>query len=83
VKLEQLKERVRQLEQANRADQQRIFDTYRKYGTVSDPNARNALNREIGNIQLEMARRGQEQKALRTEISELEAQGSSAKAGSK
>jgi hypothetical protein len=83
VKLEQLKERVRQLEQANRADQQRIFDTYRKYGAVSDPNARNALNREIGSIQLEMARRGQEQKALRTEISELEAQGQSAKAGSK
>jgi Caspase domain len=84
VKLEQLKERVRQLEQSNRADQQRIFDTYRKYGAVGDANARNALNREIGSIQLEMARRGQEQKTLRAEISELEAQASpSGKGGGK
>ncbi len=81
VKLEQLKERVRQLEQSSRADQQRIFDTYRKYGAVSDANARNALNREIGSIQLEMARRGQEQKTLRAEISELEAQASPAGKG--
>src|SRR5262245_14547065 len=73
VKLEQLKERVRQLEESNRADQQRIFDTYRKYGAVSDPNARGALNREIGSIQLQMARRGQEQKLLRDEVQQLEA----------
>lgn len=76
VKLEQLKERVRQLEESNRADQQRIFDTYRKYGAVSDPSARGALNREVGSIQLQMARRGQEQKALKEEISHLEAQSS-------
>jgi len=74
VKLEQLKERVRQLEESNRADQQRIFDTSRKYGASSDPNARTALNREIGSIQLQMARRGQEQKQLREEIAQLEAQ---------
>jgi Caspase domain len=74
VKLEQLKERVRQLEESNRADQQRIFDTYRKYGPASDANARNALNREIGSIQVQMARRGQEQKQLRDEIAQLEAQ---------
>jgi hypothetical protein len=78
VKLEQLKERVRQLEEANRADHQRIFDTHRKYGAMSDPNARNALNREVGSIQLQMARRGQEQKLLREEISQLEAQTGSA-----
>jgi uncharacterized caspase-like protein len=73
VKLEQLKERVRQLEEANRADQQRIFDTYRKYGPASDVSARGALNKEVGSIQLQMARRGQEQKLLRDEISQLEA----------
>jgi hypothetical protein len=84
VKLEQLKERVRQLEESNRADQQRIFDTYRKYGPVSDPNARGALNREIGSIQLQMARRGQEQKLLRDEITQLEAQsGANAKDAAK
>ena len=73
VELTNLKERVRQLEEANRADQQKIFDTYRKYGPASDPNARASLNREIGSIQLQMARRGQEQKTLREEIAKLEA----------
>jgi hypothetical protein len=72
VDLANLKERVRQLEAANQADQQRIFDTYRKYGPASDVNARMSLNREIGDIQLQMARRGQEQKALREQISKLE-----------
>ena len=32
VQLEQLKERLRQLQEASRVDQQRIFDTYRKHG---------------------------------------------------
>ena len=74
VKLEQLKERVRQLDEANRADQQRIFDTYRKYGPASDPAQRTALNREVGSIQMQMARRGQEQKALKEQIAQLEAE---------
>lgn len=73
VEITNLKERVRQLEESNRADQQKIFDTYRKYGPASDPTARASLNREIGSIQLQMARRGQEQKSLREEIAKLEA----------
>jgi hypothetical protein len=73
VEITNLKERVRQLEEANKADQQRIFDTYRKHGPASDPNARAALNREIGSIQMQMARRGQEQKSLREELAKLEA----------
>jgi hypothetical protein len=72
VDLANLKERVRQLEVANQSDQQRIFDTYRKYGPSSDPNARMSLNREIGDIQLQMAHRGQEMKTLREQISKLE-----------
>lgn len=72
VELANLKERVRQMEVANRSDQQRIFDTYRKHGPASDSGARASLNREIGDIQLQMARRGQEQKALREQISKLE-----------
>src|SRR5262245_5113602 len=84
VKLEQLKERVRQLEEANRADQQRIFETYRKFGPASDATQRAALNREVGSIQLQMARRGQEQKLLRDEIGQLEADaGAVAQDGSK
>ena len=72
AKLEQLREWVRQLEESNRTDQQRIFDTYRKYGAASDPNARNELNREVGSIHIQIARRGQQQKALREEITKLE-----------
>jgi uncharacterized caspase-like protein len=72
IDLANLKERVRQLEVANQGDQQRIFDTYRKFGPASDPNARTSLNREIGDIQLQMARRGQEMKTLRDQISKLE-----------
>jgi uncharacterized caspase-like protein len=74
VDLANLKERVRQLEAASRSDQQRIFDTYRKHGPASDPAARASLNREVGDIQMQMARRGQEQKALREQISKLEAE---------
>jgi predicted nucleic acid-binding Zn-ribbon protein len=71
--LAQLKERVRQYEEANRQDQQRIFDTYRKYGAASDPNARNSLNREVGDISMQMAQRGQQQQALQAQIAKLEA----------
>lgn len=74
ARLEQLKERARQLQEASRADQSRIFDTYRKQGAASDPKARSELNREVGSIQMQMARRGQEQKALRDEIATLEAE---------
>lgn len=71
VRLEQLNERLRQFEEANRADQQRIFDTYRKHNSSNDPNARSAINREVGSIQMQMARRGQEQTKLREEIAKL------------
>jgi uncharacterized caspase-like protein len=74
IELANLKERVRALEEANRSDQQRIFETYRKYGAASDPTKRAALNREVGDIQLQMARRGQEQRTLREQIGELEKQ---------
>jgi Caspase domain len=71
VRLEQLNERLRQLEEANRTDQQRIFDTYRKHNSANDPNARTAINREVGSIQMQMARRGQEQAKVREEIAKL------------
>jgi hypothetical protein len=71
MRLEQLKERLRQLDETSRADQQRIFDTYRKYDNAKD---RSGLHREIGSIQMEMARRGSQQKALRDEIAKLEAE---------
>jgi hypothetical protein len=73
VKLAQLKERLHQLEQSAHDDQQRIFDTYRKYGATTTPEARAAENREIGAIMMEMGQRGDEQKSLREEIAKLEA----------
>jgi hypothetical protein len=39
---------------------------------VSDPTTRAALNREVGDIQLQMARRGQEQRTLREQIGAFE-----------
>jgi Caspase domain len=67
VKLEQLKERLRLIAEANKADQQRIFDTSR----TADPNTR---GQEIGKIQMQMARRSQERKTLAEEVTKLEAQ---------
>jgi hypothetical protein len=74
ARLEQLRERARQLQEANRADQSRIFDTYRKQGAASDPKARSELSREVGNIQMQIARRGQEQRTLGEEIAKLESE---------
>jgi hypothetical protein len=71
ARLEQLNERLRRLEQENRDDQQRIFDTYRKQSSTNDANARMAISREVGNIQMQIARRGQEQAKVREEIARL------------
>jgi hypothetical protein len=72
VSLSQFKARLQQLEDTNRQDQQRIFDTYRKQGPSSDPAARQAVNREVGSIQMDMARRSQEMRKLREDIGTLE-----------
>ena len=72
VSLSQSKARLQQLEESNRQDQQRIFDTYRKHGSATDITSKVQLGREVGAIQMEMARRGQEIRKLREQISELE-----------
>ncbi|MGO8955744.1 MAG: caspase family protein [Rhodomicrobium sp.] len=74
VKVEQLKERVRQLEEAMRQDQQRIFDTYNKNRPSNDAESRSNLSLEIGSIQIQMSRRGQEKKALQEQIEKLSAE---------
>jgi hypothetical protein len=78
TELANLKERLRRLEEESRADQQKIFETYRKHGPAGDPAARTALNREIGGIQMQIARRGQEQNKLRADIARLEAEAGTA-----
>jgi hypothetical protein len=83
VELSQMKERLRQLEEANRGDQKLIFETYQKYGPAKDAGARMSLNTEIGAIHHRMAERGMQQKKLREDITKLEAEvGPSAKADS-
>lgn len=71
VALSQAKARIQQLEDDNRQDQQRIFDTYRKY-PAHDTASRATASREVGNIQMSMSRRGGELHKLRREVKELE-----------
>jgi uncharacterized caspase-like protein len=72
VELSQLKERVRQIEEANRQDQQLVFDTQAKYGTAKDSAETMAIGREVGTIQIRMVRRNDQAKALREQIARLE-----------
>jgi len=72
VALAQARERLRQLEEENQADQQRIFDKQFETGSSEDTTSRNNASMEIGKIQMQMVRRGQEQKKLREEITALE-----------
>jgi predicted nucleic acid-binding Zn-ribbon protein len=72
VELSQLKERVRQIEEANRQDQQLIFETQAKYGTAKDSAEMTAIGRNVGTIQIRMVRRNDEAKALREQIARLE-----------
>ena len=67
VKVEQLKERVRQLDETVRQDQQRIFDAY-NHGSGA------GLSMEIGSLQLQMTRHSQERKTLQQEIIKLSAE---------
>jgi uncharacterized caspase-like protein len=72
VALAQARERLRQLEEENQADQQRIFDKQYETGGAESTTSRNNLSMEIGKIQMQMVRRGQEQKKLREDIAALE-----------
>jgi chromosome segregation ATPase len=82
VEVAQLKERLRQLDEANKQDQQAIFDAYNRNRQVEPtPDSRNNLAMEIGAIQTRIARRIGQQKALRDSLSKLEAEVGQAKAG--
>jgi uncharacterized caspase-like protein len=71
VKLEQLKERVRQIDVALNEDQQRIFDVYNRSGPSNDPETKRNQSMEIGSIQMQMVRRGNEKASLQKEIKKL------------
>ena len=72
VALAQARERLRQLQEANQADQQKIFDKQYETGGNGDADSRRNLSMEIGKIQMQMVRRGQEQKKLQERITTLE-----------
>jgi uncharacterized caspase-like protein len=71
VELSQLKERLRQLDEADRQDQQAIFDAYSRNKT-NDAESRNTLSMEIGAIQRRIAERGGQRRVLREKMSKIE-----------
>ena len=74
VELAQARERLRQSEEANKQDQKKIFDIQYNSSRNSAPGAGAETAMEIGGIQMQMARRGQEMKTLREQIAKLEAE---------
>jgi uncharacterized caspase-like protein len=72
VALAQARERVRQLTEENKADQQRIFEKQYETGSTEDSTSRNNLAMAIGKIQMQMVRRNQQVQKLREEIKSLE-----------
>lgn len=72
IRVEQLRERVRQIDEANRSDKQRLFDVQRQSTQHITTEERMKRNRDVGAIQIGMVRRTQERGALTKEIAELE-----------
>ena len=73
VALAQARERLRQSEEANKQDQKKIFDIQYNSSRNTAPGAGAETSMQIGGIQMQMARRGQEMKTLREQIAKLEA----------
>ncbi len=74
VELAQARERLRQLEEANRADQKQIFDIQYSAARSSETTSRNNPSLEIGAVQMRIGRRVQEMRTLRERITRLEAE---------
>ena len=72
VALAQARERLRQSEEANKQDQKKIFDIQYSSSRNPAPGSGAETAMQIGGIQMQMARRGQEMKALREQIAKLE-----------
>lgn len=69
--LTQLKQRLRQLDDENRRDQQMIFDTMRRSSNEQDSQARMRLSQEVGRLQIQMVQRGNDRKELQAEIAKV------------
>lgn len=68
--LVQLKQRLKQLDEENRRDQQQIFELMRAGST--DPQGRIRTNQEVGRLQIQMVRRGDDKKELLAEIERVQ-----------
>ena len=74
VELSQLKERVRQLEEANRQDDRASFDLFTKWSRAPSNEARNALDQDRFAIQRRIGERAGQLRSLREQVSKLEAE---------
>jgi uncharacterized caspase-like protein len=74
VELSQLKERVRQLEEANRQDDRASFDLFTKWSRTKTKDARDALDQDRFAIQRRMGERAGQLRSLREQVSKLEAE---------
>jgi Caspase domain len=81
VELSQLKERVRQLEEANRQDDRTDFDLFRKWSLAKTEDARNAVGEDRLAITKRKIERSRQLQSLREQISKLEEELGGAKAG--
>jgi uncharacterized caspase-like protein len=80
VELSQLKERVRQLEEANRQDDRASFDLFTRWSRAKTDEARSALDQDRFAIQRRIGERSGQLRSLREQISKLEAELGSARA---
>ncbi len=71
LRIMQLEERIRQIDEANKEDQKLIFDVQRERAQDTDQSKRAKYTRRIGAIMLTMTRRSQQKSALNAELSKL------------
>lgn len=74
VELAEARGRVKSLEEANKADQQQIFDMQMDTSRRTETTSRDNPAMEVGKVQMRMVRRSQEIKTLRARIGELESE---------
>ena len=70
--LSQLKGRARDLDEAIRAERERLFEAQRRSGQETDPQKRQSLQGDVFRAMKEMGRQGQERKQVQVEIEKLE-----------
>jgi caspase domain-containing protein len=80
VELSQLKERVRQLEEANRQDDRADFELFRKWSLAKNNDARNEVSEDRLSITRRKMERSRQLVPLREQISKLEEELGAAKA---